>query len=91
MPELRALAFAEGISLLLLVGVAVPLKHAFGLSEGVRVLGPLHGIAFLLYVVRVLEALGTGNLTRREAGLAVVAAFVPAGTFVFARWMARRG
>lgn len=83
MRALRLFALAEGVSLLLLVGVAVPLKHVFGHSVGVRALGPLHGLAFLAYAVCVLDALGTRRLTRRQAGLALVASMIPGGTFFF--------
>jgi len=89
MRALRLFAFAEGVSLLLLVGVAAPLKHLFGHSVAVRALGPLHGLAFLAYAVCVLDALGTHRLTRRQAGLALVAAMIPGGTFFFARTITR--
>lgn len=89
MRALRLFAFVEGVSLLLLVGVAVPLKHVLGHSVGVRVFGPLHGLAFLAYAVCVLDALGTRRLTRRQAGLAFVASMIPGGTFFFARTLTR--
>jgi integral membrane protein len=86
--RLRRLAFAEGASLLVLVGVAMPLKYAAGLPAAVRVAGLVHGLLFVLYVVAVLEALGTRRLSGRAAALAVAAAMVPGGTFALAR---RRG
>lgn len=83
--RLRILALVEGSSLLVLVGVAVPLKHLFDLPVAVKVLGPLHGIAFLAYVVALIDALGTRGLTGRRAGVALLAAVIPGGGFLFAR------
>ncbi|HMA50030.1 MAG TPA: DUF3817 domain-containing protein [Magnetospirillaceae bacterium] len=47
---LRAVALVEGSAFLLLLFVAVPLKHLAGIDAPVLILGPLHGIAFLAYV-----------------------------------------
>lgn len=87
--RLRLLAFIEGSSLLVLVGIAVPLKHVFDVPVAVRVLGPLHGLAFLAYVVSVVDSLGTRRLDRRQAGLAILAAMIPGGSFFFARLITR--
>ena len=87
--RLRLLAFLEGTSLLVLVGIAVPLKHVFAVPVAVKIVGPLHGIAFLAYVVSVVDALGTRGLNRRQAGLALLAAVIPGGSFLFARSIAR--
>lgn len=83
--RLRRLAFAEGASLLVLIGVAMPLKYAAGLPAAVRVAGLVHGLLFVLYVVAVLEALGTRRLSGRAAALSIAAAVVPGGTFALAR------
>lgn len=53
--RLRLLALAEGLSLILLVGVAVPLKHWYGDPALVRALGPVHGLLFLLFVLNTLH------------------------------------
>jgi len=87
--RLRLLALVEGTSLLLLVGVAVPLKHVFHVPVAVKVVGPLHGLAFVAYVVSVVDALGTRQLEARRAGLALLAAMIPGGSFLFARAIAR--
>lgn len=88
--RLRRLAWAEGVSLLVLVGVAMPLKYAAGLPEATRLVGPLHGMLFVLYVAAVLDAFGTRRLSGRGAALAIAAAAVPGGTFVLAARLGRR-
>lgn len=40
---------------MLLVGVAVPLKHLYGDASLVQALGPVHGLLFLLYLLDTLR------------------------------------
>lgn len=44
-------ATLEGISLLLLLFVAMPLKYFFDLPQYVRVIGMIHGILFIGYMI----------------------------------------
>jgi integral membrane protein len=83
--RLRRRAWVEGVSLLLLVGVAVPLKHLAHLPAATRVMGLVHGLAFLMYGISIFEAWGAGALGARRAALALGAAVIPGGSFVFAR------
>ncbi len=41
----------EGLSFLLLLGIAMPLKYVWGLPEAVKVIGMAHGILFILYIM----------------------------------------
>ena len=75
----RIVAFWEGISFLLLLFVAMPLKYGFGVDMAVRVVGMAHGLLFIAYVVTLGLAwsrLGTGL-----GCIAFAVSFVPAGTF----------
>ena len=45
--NLRLLCIIEGISLLLLLGIAMPLKYAADWPWGVRYVGMIHGILWL--------------------------------------------
>lgn len=89
--RLELFAILEGTSLLLLVGIAVPLKHVFGVALATTIMGPLHGIAFLAYVAAVLDAFATRRWTGRLAALAVLAAMIPGGSFLFLRSLGNRG
>ncbi|MVM38265.1 DUF3817 domain-containing protein [Spirosoma sp. HMF3257] len=53
--RLRLLGLLEGISLLLLIGIAVPAKHIFGDPTLVKAIGPVHGILFLLFVFNTIS------------------------------------
>ena len=79
--RLRWASLAEGATLLLLVGVAVPLKRLAGFPEAVSVLGPIHGGAFLLYVAMVLNARQKGLVVSHRNAPAAVGGHRPVGCF----------
>ncbi len=75
----RIVAFWEGISYLLLLFVAMPLKYGLGIDMAVRIVGMAHGVLFLGYCVTL--ALAAQRLGARRSLLAFVLSFVPGGTF----------
>ena len=80
--RLRLLGLLEGLSLLVLVGIAVPLKHYYHDPSLVRALGPVHGLLFLLFVLNTLRV---GVEYRWQFATttwkALLACLVPFGTF----------
>jgi integral membrane protein len=83
--RLRLLGFVEGASLLVLVFIAMPLKHFAHLPIATRVVGLFHGVAFLAYVAAAFDSYGARRLSGRDVSLALLAAIVPGGTFFYAR------
>lgn len=83
-----ALARAEGLSLVLLMAISMPLRRALGISldHGTGAIGWAHGALFLLYVQAWSVARRPLGWSAGTAGLALVAALVPFGTFAFERW-----
>jgi integral membrane protein len=88
--QLELASLAEAATLSILVLVAVPLKHLGGWDLGVRVLGPLHGFAFVAYVWNVWQV-GAGQ---RWSGVdlvrLLVVACVPLGGFLNWPWLVRK-
>ena len=80
--RLRLLAAAEGVSLLVLVGIAVPLKYVGHDPSLVLAMGPIHGLLFLLFV---LGTLGVGVeykwVFRETTWKVLLACIIPFGTF----------
>ena len=79
--RLRIIGFAEGLSFLILLGIAMPLKYFFGLPETVRVVGMAHGLLFVLYVLLVIQVKVEYGWSLRKMLLALLASVVPFGTF----------
>ncbi|HYW06928.1 MAG TPA: DUF3817 domain-containing protein [Longimicrobium sp.] len=89
--RLRAIGTLEGVSFLLLLGIAMPLKYLAGLPQMVRVVGMIHGVLFLLFVAAVLDA---GVRLRWPAGrilLALISSLVPFGPFLLDSHLRREG
>lgn len=79
---LRAAGLAEGVSFLLLLGIAMPLKYLGGMPQMVRVAGSLHGLLFVVYVGVVLHVAVALRWPLRRVAAAFVAAVLPFGPFV---------
>ncbi len=80
--RLRVIGWWEGVSVLLLLGVAMPLKYFADWPLGVRYVGMAHGILFLLYVLAAIQAALDHNWTWKRTALVLVASLLPAGPFV---------
>ena len=78
---LRLVGLLEGVSLLVLFGVAMPLKYMLGEPLAVEIVGMAHGVLFLAHVFLVIYV---GILKKWKfvvIGLATLASIVPFGTF----------
>jgi len=80
--RMRHLGVAEGISFLLLLGIAVPIKYIAGNPALVKILGPIHGVLFIVYVLAVFLAARVLRWGRWKIITALAAAVIPFGTFV---------
>ncbi len=84
--RLRLLGLMEGLSLLLLVGVAVPVKYIYGDPYLVKSIGPVHGILFLLFVFNALSVGVEQQWKFRDTTWKVLlACMIPFGTFYIDR------
>lgn len=85
--RLRIIAFLEGISFLVLLGVAMPLKYFAGLPQAVRVVGMAHGVLFVLFVLLLIQVAIEKNWSFKKSALSFVSSLVPFGTFYAdSRW-----
>lgn len=85
----RVTALTEAISFLLLL-VATYVKYAHDEPLGVQILGPVHGLLFVAYVLLALNLARGAGWSVRTTGLVLLGAVVPFGGFVVDRWLAGR-
>lgn len=78
---LRITAFLEGVSFLLLLGIAMPLKYVWGMPEWVRAVGMTHGMLFVAFLGLVAVVHSEHDWPLRKTALAVIASVIPFGTF----------
>lgn len=82
----RLLAILEGLSLLVLVFVSIPLKYIFGIAHLSSILGPIHGILFLLFVFNTIGVGVEYNWKFKQTTWKVlIACIMPFGTFYIDR------
>lgn len=75
--KLRHLALFEGLTLLVLIFFAVPLKYVAHWPLAVRVVGPIHGLAFLAYSWGLIES----DLPWSKRAHCWLGAFLPGAVF----------
>jgi integral membrane protein len=79
--RLRLVAFAEGVSFLILLFITMPLKYLFQLPEPNLFFGMAHGLLFVLYVLAVVQITIEKSWNMKKMFLALLASVIPFGTF----------
>lgn len=77
----KIVATLEGISLLLLLFVAMPLKYIFDLPEYVRVIGMAHGLLFIGYIILATMLKTEESWNNKKFFEVCIASIIPFGTF----------
>ena len=78
---LRKAGIAEGISFLVLLTIAMPLKYFFHLPIAVKIFGWMHGILFVSFLFLAWEVKTDRNKSLKWFATAFLAAIIPTGTF----------
>jgi integral membrane protein len=86
---LRAVSLTEGVSFLVLMLVAMPMKYLWGQPLAVKWVGWAHGILFIALGVLLLLAMWRASLPLRTAFIVGVAALLPGGPFFADRLLKR--
>lgn len=86
-PLLRIITLVEGVSFLVLLGVAMPLKYFAGLPLAVRVAGSIHGALFIAFGLLLLRTMFVARWTMLRGAIVFLGALLPFGPFVMDRRM----
>jgi integral membrane protein len=84
---LATLSVMQGASFIILLGVAVPLKHLGGYAIGVTVMGAVHGALWLCYMWMLLAMMTLKMWTKAETARLMLSTLLPFGGFATARWL----
>ena len=79
----RKIAFAEGVSFLVLLLIAMPLKYMAGLPIAVAIVGGLHGLLFVAFIIMAWEVKTEYKKDWGWLFKSFIASILPFGTF----WM----
>jgi len=78
----RRIAIAEGISFLVLLLIAMPLKYFAQMPLAVTIAGSIHGMLFITFLILTFEYKGAAGKNLKWLATAFIASIVPFGTFV---------
>ncbi len=88
--NLRIIGFIEGVSFLILLLIAMPLKYYYDLPMAVKITGWIHGVLFMLYIAAVLMAIKAMSWNWFSVLVALGASLIPIGTFLLDKSLKRR-
>ena len=81
LPVFRIIALLEGISYILLLFIATPIKYLYEDPQYVKLLGMPHGVLFMAYVVMAVLISSDMKWTTRTFWIVLIASILPFGTF----------
>ncbi len=82
---LRITGLLDGLSLLALLGIAMPMKYRWGIDEAVTIAGSIHGGIFIAYALAIVYAAVRIQWNVLWSAASLLAAFVPFGNFLLDR------
>jgi integral membrane protein len=88
--QIRLTGDVEGISYLVLLFIAMPLKYMAGMPEAVRIIGMAHGVLFLAFLYMIFRGYDKLNWSFGRMFFAFVLSLIPFGTFWLHRDMKQR-
>jgi integral membrane protein len=75
----RLISFAEGLSFLALLGIAMPLKYIWQIPQAVKVVGMAHGVLFITYCFLLLMTKIELKWSIKTMGLLFLSSICPFG------------
>lgn len=88
--NLRLIGIAEGISFLVLLLIAMPLKYYMDMPLAVRYTGWVHGILFMAYIAAVFMAIKPMRWNWVSVLMALGASLLPLGPFLLDKDLKKR-
>jgi integral membrane protein len=87
--RLRVVGYFEGVSFLVLLLIAMPLKYWADIPQAVTIVGGLHGLLFVLYMLALAHVWLVRRWSILKVAAAFIAAFIPFGTIVLDKKLLR--
>jgi integral membrane protein len=86
----RFMAYTVGVGLIILVFVGIPLQYAAHSPGVVKVVGPIHGALYIVYLLAALDLSRRARFGLLQMAAMVAAGFVPFVAFIVERQVVRR-
>ena len=80
--QFRLIAALEGVSFILLIALAMPLKYMFDMPTPNKIIGMVHGVLFVAYVFFLYQVASDRKWSLKKVAIAFIASLLPFGAFV---------
>lgn len=80
----------EGISFIILLFIAMPLKYSFGYPIATKIAGMIHGLLVFAFIYQIIEAKKEAGFTLQETVLYSILSLVPFGSFYTDKLLAKK-
>jgi integral membrane protein len=77
--QLQSAGYIEGISYLVLLFIAMPLKYIFHIFIAVKIVGMIHGLLFIIFCLLFVRIISCNHLSPIVKFLIFVSSLVPFG------------
>ena len=88
--KFRLINKIEGISFIILIFIAMPLKYSFGYPIATKIVGMAHGLLVFVFLYQILEAQKEAGFTWKETGLYTLLSLIPFGSFYTDKLLAKK-
>jgi len=79
--KFRLINKIEGISFLILLFVAMPLKYYAGIPMATKIVGMTHGILVFAFLYQLFSAADEAPFSTKEMGVLILVSLIPFGSF----------
>ena len=80
----------EGISFIILIFIAMPLKYSFGYPMATKIVGMLHGLLVFAFIYQIIEAKKEAGFTLKETAFYTILSLIPFGSFYTDKLLAKK-
>ncbi len=88
--KFRLINKIEGISFIILLFIAMPMKYSFGYPMATKVVGMLHGVLVFAFIYQIIEAKKEAGFTWKESALYSILSLIPFGSFYTDKLLAKK-
>lgn len=83
----KIVSFLEGLSYVLLLFVATPIKYMYNNPSYVKMLGMPHGILFIIYIILAFMLKLELKWSTKTFGIVCILSLIPFGTFFVGKYL----
>jgi len=88
--KFRLINKIEGISFIILLFVAMPMKYYFGYPIATKIVGMIHGLLVFAFLYQIYEAKKEAGFTLKETARYTALSLVPFGSFYTDKLLAKK-